>query len=105
MRIFRVDDGSVWHIAAEDHAGARVVWLKACITSGYRDGAAVVDEFDEPEITVVQPAVSASVRVRSDDVIVPCDKCRAPNKQPHYDSLLLVFRNQTEPGVLCNSEW
>lgn len=114
MRIFHVDDGADWWLAAEDHADAISRWVQNHVElNGYVSLAGVVEDFGEPEARVVQPTEAAGIKVRSDDETDCCSTCGGTGRVDHYDSLLLVFNKDQElppkkrarNGVLCCSEW
>lgn len=106
MKLFRVDDGSDYYIAATDHHEARTVWLKACFDShGCTTEAEVIEGLGEPEITTIQPTEAAAITIMSDVKEDSCPNCGGRGKVPHYDSLLSVAKEGTEPRVLGCSEF
>lgn len=104
--IFKVDDGSVWHIAADSEAGARSRWLSYLLEEcGYAGETAVIEEFGEPSISRVTMEKAASINVTYDET--ERGKCRCCGSEidvPKVRSLLHVF-HEIRDGVLCNSEW
>ncbi len=105
LRVFRVDDGAIYHVLAVDHADARAVWVETLIASGCAATEAdALRDYDEPEITVVQPTDAAGVRVMSPDKEDNCPNCGGRGKVAHYDSLLDIARGG-ERGAVCCSEW
>lgn len=113
MSIYRVDDGAIWHIDAEDHADVRRKWVGVCLDQGYVDEAAVLADFDAPRIARVQLTAAARIKIRDEEHRAACPTCGTPDAVEAERSLLEVWQeNQALPeekrarhGVLCCSEW
>lgn len=113
-KVFEVDDGCTYLIAAEDHAQARELWAQQMIEYGGCDTMAeVVSDYGDPDIRTIQPEELAGRQIQSDSEEDSCPKCGGRGKVPHFDSALKVFtddeaadpKKRAKNGVLSCSEW
>ncbi len=112
-KIYRVDDGSVWHIVATDTVDARRRWLVYAMECyGSKDEAEAIGDYGEPDIRLVQPADAEKIKIVTDES-EPCEHCRGSGTQAKKVTVGDAFREYmaaTEDrkalhGILCNSEW
>lgn len=102
IQIFKVEDGALWYVFAKDRADAQAIWLNH---SEYETMGAAKDDGVSPVVTRIQLPTASTIKVTLLDEADACPHCHGTGKIPKQVSLLWLYTQNAERGVVFCSEF